>query len=105
MPKKSPTAAESETPTMTAVMGIDVGTGVKLRTSMEIIQAMVTPMTPPDPESMADSTRNWLRMSRCRAPTDLRMPISWVRSVTTASMMFRSEEHTSELQSPMYLVC
>src|ERR1039457_5885685 len=27
-------------------------------------------------------------MSRLRAPTDLRMPISWVRSVTTASMMF-----------------
>jgi hypothetical protein len=27
-------------------------------------------------------------MSRRRAPSDLRMPISWVRSVTTASMMF-----------------
>ena len=27
-------------------------------------------------------------MSRLRAPTDLRMPISCVRSVTTASMMF-----------------
>ena len=27
-------------------------------------------------------------MSLRRAPSDLRMPISWVRSVTTASMMF-----------------
>ena len=27
-------------------------------------------------------------MSRRRAPSDLRMPISWVRSVTLASMMF-----------------
>ena len=27
-------------------------------------------------------------MSDRRAPSDLRMPISWVRSVTTASMIF-----------------
>ena len=37
---------------------------------------------------MDDSTRNWLSMSLRRAPTDLRMPISRVRSVTTASMIF-----------------
>ena len=45
-------------------------------------------MSPPIPASVDDSTRNWLRMSPRRAPTALRMPISWVRSVTTASMMF-----------------
>ena len=34
------------------------------------------------------SMTNCIRMSRRRAPRDLRMPISWVRSVTLASMMF-----------------
>ena len=32
--------------------------------------------------------RNWARMSRDRAPTALRMPISRVRSRTETSMMF-----------------
>ena len=35
-----------------------------------------------------DSTRNCTRISSRRAPTDFRMPISWVRSVTEASMIF-----------------
>src|SRR5579862_5568218 len=47
-----------------------------------------TPARPPVAARHEDSTRNWFRMSRRRAPSDLRMPISWVRSVTTASMMF-----------------
>ena len=34
------------------------------------------------------STRNWRRMSFRRAPSDLRMPISRVRSATATSMMF-----------------
>ena len=38
--------------------------------------------------SRPTSITNCLRMSRRRAPSDLRMPISWVRSVTLASMMF-----------------
>ena len=50
--------------------------------------AAPTPIRPPAPASTADSTRYWFRMSRRRAPSDLRMPISCVRSVTTASMMF-----------------
>ncbi len=88
MPKNNPTAAERVTPRMTAVIGTDIGTGVKLRTATATNHAANTPIRPPMPASIADSTRNWLRMSRLRAPTDLRMPISCVRSVTTASMMF-----------------
>ena len=61
---------------------------MKLRTSIATIHAIPTPASPPVPASTADSTRYWLRMSRRRAPSDLRMPISCVRSVTTASMMF-----------------
>ena len=39
-------------------------------------------------DSNTASTRNWRRMSRPRAPTASRMPISRVRSVTETSMMF-----------------
>ncbi len=38
------------------------------------------------------SMTNWLRMSLCLAPRDLRMPISRVRSVTDTSMMFMDAE-------------
>src|SRR2546422_2936273 len=79
------------------------------------------PITPPISESVIASTRNWARMLRLQAPTAIRKPISRVRSVTDTSMMFmmpipptnreteaiaaRSEEHTSELQSRLHLVC
>src|SRR5437899_1890496 len=46
------------------------------------------PAMPPSSERMADSARNWRRMSRRDAPSDLRIPISRVRSVTLISMMF-----------------
>ena len=39
-------------------------------------------------ESMVDSAKNCFRMSPLRAPILLRMPISFVRSVTETSMMF-----------------
>ncbi len=38
--------------------------------------------------STTASTRNCTRMSRSRAPIDMRMPISRVRSATLTSMMF-----------------
>src|SRR5213595_3453163 len=46
------------------------------------------PAMPPSSERIADSARNWRRMSRRDAPSDLRIPISRVRSVTLISMMF-----------------
>ena len=46
------------------------------------------PMIAPSVLNVAASTRNWLRMSRRRAPSDLRMPISRVRSATATSMIF-----------------
>ena len=65
-----------------------MGTEVRLRTSTASVHAIATPAKPPVAAKHEDSTRNWFRMSRRRAPSDLRMPISCVRSVTTASMMF-----------------
>ena len=46
------------------------------------------PISPPISDSVTASTRNWPRMSRVRAPTAMRRPISRVRSVTDTSMMF-----------------
>ncbi len=46
------------------------------------------PMRPPLHESTTVSTRNWMTICRRRAPMARRMPISRVRSVTEASMMF-----------------
>ncbi len=48
----------------------------------------ITPMTPPDSASNADSIRNCSRISCRVAPSALRTPISRVRSVTETSMMF-----------------
>ncbi len=47
-----------------------------------------TPTAPPTRLSSSDSVRNCQRMSFGLAPTDWRMPISRVRSVTLTSMMF-----------------
>src|ERR1035441_3261545 len=49
---------------------------------------MAMPIAPPTAAITADSTRNCIRMSRLRAPSDLRTPISRVRSVTLASITF-----------------
>ena len=46
------------------------------------------PITPPSAEVVPASITNWRMMSRRLAPSDLRMPISRVRSVTDTSMMF-----------------
>ena len=54
----------------------------------EKVAAPTTPRAPPKAERITDSTRNWRRMSRRRAPSALRTPISRMRSVTETSMMF-----------------
>jgi hypothetical protein len=46
------------------------------------------PNAPPAPERVPASIRNCSRMSLRRAPSDLRTPISRVRSETLTSMMF-----------------
>ncbi len=47
-----------------------------------------TPIAPPSNDSVVASVRNCRTMSRRKAPTALRTPISRVRSVTETSMMF-----------------
>src|ERR1019366_389403 len=50
--------------------GNAMGTAVTLRTSTASIQAIATPAKPPVAAKHEDSTRNWFRMSRRRAPSD-----------------------------------
>ena len=47
-----------------------------------------SPIPPPETERSTVSARNWTTMSIRRAPSARRIPISRVRSVTLASMMF-----------------
>ena len=51
-------------------------------------QPTIMPSMPPVTLIMMLSMRNWLLISMPRAPTDIRRPISVVRSVTLTSMMF-----------------
>src|SRR5947209_2922363 len=59
------------------------------------------PAAPPSRQSRIASLRNWRRMSRPRAPTAMRKPISRVRSVTDTSMMFMmpTPPTTSEIRA------
>jgi len=71
-------------------MGADVGagSGVFHETSFAAVMPSAMPIIAPIVLSVAASTRNWLKMSRRRAPSDFLMPISCVRSATETSMMF-----------------
>ena len=46
------------------------------------------PINPPVVEIAAASIKNWINMSLRRAPIAIRMPISFVLSVTATSMIF-----------------
>jgi hypothetical protein len=54
----------------------------------EVINPTAMPRSPPMRDRVTASTRNCSKMSRPRAPTAIRRPISRVRSVTETSMMF-----------------
>ena len=60
----------------------------KLPTAQVATAPSSTPMAPPIRLSVTASIRNCISMSRPRAPTAMRNPISRVRSVTLTSMMF-----------------
>ena len=83
--EKEPDGGGEVTPTITALSGIEAVKNIltmratrRQRDPRDAAQLAMTPV----------SMTNCQRMSRWRAPSDLRMPISWVRSVTLASMMF-----------------
>src|SRR5205807_3377125 len=69
--------------------------------------ASSSPRMPPTNASNSDSTRNALNTLRRWKPSARSVPTSTTRLATAAYIVIiaRSEEHTSELQSPCNLVC
>ena len=83
--------AFSEQPQILAPMAcgvISVRQPAKVPTAKDAATPKAMPSAPPIIDSVTASTRNCFRMSRPRAPTAMRSPISRVRSVTDTSMMF-----------------
>src|SRR5213078_4746285 len=87
-PAMTPTPAPSTTPTKIDQGATAAGTGVSAATALASPMPRTTPPAAPAVASVVASTRNCRRMSRRRAPSDLRIPISRVRSATAISMMF-----------------
>src|SRR4029453_9961786 len=83
-----PTAAAKPKATNTASTAISVRHSAKWPIACAPPSPTAIPSTPPISDSVTASTRNWVRMSRRRAPTAIRSPISRVRSLTETSMMF-----------------
>src|SRR5437016_7979177 len=68
-------------------------------------KAIKQPIRPPMAAMIADSTRKLANTLRGWKPNVNRTAISGVRPATAAYIVFRSEDHTSELQSLTNLVC
>ena len=63
--------------------------------------ARAIPIRPPMRQMEADSSRNCSRMLRCLAPIALRMPISFVRSVTDTNMIFMTPMPPTNSEIPV----
>src|SRR2546425_10751864 len=87
-PKITPTLAPRPSATATDHRVTRAGRGEIRLTTHASATPPQSPTTAPSAARVTDSARNWLRMSLRRAPSDLRMPISRVRSFTLISMMF-----------------
>ncbi len=77
-----------EMPSTTDQGSTIAGSGLTLLMIQATVKPSAVPIMPPNVDSVMDSVRICHRMSRRRAPSDLRRPISRVRSDTTISMMF-----------------
>ena len=86
-PKITPTGAQRERADDRPVV-TRAGSGDATAISAANPQPPSTPSAPPSTASIIDSARNCGRMSARVAPTDLRSPISCVRSRTDINMMF-----------------
>ena len=87
MPKKMPTEAEKPMPMANDHHGSEIGKPDTTLISQPIVAPRTMPMTPPSEVRKTASRRNCQRISRRRAPSALRTPISRVRSVTLMVMI------------------
>src|SRR3989338_3513446 len=85
-PKITPTKVENPKDKITDHQGTVVVKNLPIIN--EITTPKIMPITPPNPDKVIASIKNWFRMSEGRAPTALRRPISRVLSVTDTSMIF-----------------
>src|SRR3712207_8894788 len=65
-----------------------------------LLAAVVVQVGVPDPGDIGDPSARYLLL----APA-VTLPLAWRRRAPLLTMVLRSEEHTSELQSRQYLVC
>ena len=87
MPNITPTIIDDVTAMIVSVTGNPVVISSRIVTILPSAAPATTPMKPPIPVSVAASTRNCNRMSPVVAPSALRRPISFVRSVTDTIMI------------------
>src|SRR5690606_36118256 len=99
-PKKSPTTAVMPMPTPTDHGSTMAGSGLTAAISIATRNPIVVPTIPPNVDSVIDSVRICHTISRRRAPSAFRRPISRVRSVTTISMMFMMTMPPTTSDSP-----
>src|SRR2546422_8881626 len=110
MPRVATSLASAFVSPMTPAFAAEYGTSVG-SPSFPAIEAMLM-MRPPPAASItrtaARETRNTLvrspAMTRCQS-SSLSSQVGTVRPVMPALLTTRSEEHTSELQSRLHLVC
>ena len=88
------------TPATTDQTCTDAGSGDSLLMTSARMNPKNVPTMPPKVDSVTDSVRICQTMSRRRAPSALRSPISRVRSLTTISMMFMMTMPPTTSDSP-----
>src|SRR6266496_1463672 len=86
-PAPIPIAPANEKAIPMAEVDTSVGQPSELEMTWELKTPTPIPKTPPKTARTTASVRNWNWISPPVAPTDIRMPISRVRSVTDTSMM------------------
>ena len=87
-PKLIPTITENANATTTEYKGITVFTSVNNETVSDSDTPNITPIIPPVILIATASVTNWLMISAFRAPIARLIPISRVRSITVANIMF-----------------
>ena len=85
-PKMIPTRTHMPKATATTT-GLSTA-GIINRISAAMGSEHNTPTAPPSRQMITASIKNWMRMVRRLAPTALRKPISFVRSLIETNMMF-----------------
>ena len=83
-----PIAEQTTSPANAQPKGKIMSTFSQTASKSPPITPRMIPRIPPASEIKIASVKNCRKISRLRAPIDLRTPISFVRSVTLTSMMF-----------------